>query len=125
MSLSAKRKSSLKARTQSLTPPVLYGRGFADDRLLLARHEGADHHAISGQLGDWRKVRIREDRGRSRHVAWEARPRRVGAKKGRGKFKAVQPRAKKKNAAATTPGAAEEQSTTIPRRRAWPLGEQP
>lgn len=39
---------------------VLHGRGFADDRLLIARHAGADHHAISGQLGDWRKVRIRE-----------------------------------------------------------------
>ena len=39
---------------------VLHGRGFADDRLLIARHAGADHHAMSGQLGDWRKVRIRE-----------------------------------------------------------------
>jgi hypothetical protein len=86
---------------------VLRGRGFADDRLLVARHEGAHHNAMSGLIGHWRKVRVREDRGRPRHVAWEARPRRVGAKKGRSKFKAVGHKGDGKNASTTTPGAAD------------------
>ena len=68
---------------------VLHGRGFPDDRLLIARHEYARHYAMIGPLGHWRKVRIREDRGLPRHVVWESRPRRVGAKKGRGKFGAA------------------------------------
>jgi hypothetical protein len=104
---------------------VLHRLGYADDCRITVWHEGADHHAISGLLGYWRKRRIREDRGMPRYVAWEPRLRRVGAKKGRAKFKAVPPRVKKKNASATTPGAAKEQSTTILRRRASPFGEQP
>ena len=62
---------------------ALHRLGYSDDRRLTVWHEGADHYAISGQLGYWRKRRICEDRGRPRYVAWEPRPRRVGAKKGR------------------------------------------
>ena len=84
MSRSAERKSSSQALSQSVTPPAsLHRLGYSDDRRLTVWHEGADHYAISGQLGYWRKRRIREDRGRPRYVAWEPRPRRVGAKKGR------------------------------------------
>jgi hypothetical protein len=103
---------------------VLHRLGYADDCRITVWHEGADHHAISGLLGFWRKQRIREDRGMPRYASWEARPRRVGAKKGRGKFNGVQPGAKKKNAPPTTPGAAKEQSTMIPRRRARRLEDQ-
>ena len=61
---------------------VLHRLGYADDCRITVWHEGADHHAISGLLGYWRKRRICEDRGMPRYVAWEPRPRRVGAKKG-------------------------------------------
>ena len=47
---------------------VLRQVGFPDDVLLVARHAGADHEAIRGPLGVWRKVRTREDRGRPRFV---------------------------------------------------------
>jgi hypothetical protein len=62
---------------------VLHGAGYPDDALLVARHDGADCDAISGPLGVWRKVRVREDRGPPRHVPWEPFPsRRVrGAKR--------------------------------------------
>ena len=98
----------------------LHRQGYSDDRLLLARHEGAKHDAMHGPLGKWRKGRVREDRG-LRYVAWEPRPRRVGAKKGRGKFNGVEHRAEKKNASTTTPGAGKGQSAVLrppPRPRA-------
>lgn len=53
---------------------VLRQVGFPDDVLLVARHAGADHEAIRGPLGVWRKVRTREDRGRPRFVIWEPFP---------------------------------------------------
>jgi hypothetical protein len=84
---------------------VLHRLGYSDACRLIAWHEGSDHHAISGRLGFWRKRRIREDRGLPRYVAWEPLPRRVGVKKGRGKFKGVRSRTKKKNASTATPGA--------------------
>jgi hypothetical protein len=83
---------------------VLHRMGYSGHLLLLAQHEGAAHYAMRGPLGSWRKVRIREDRG-LRYVAWEPHPRRVGAKKGQRKLKAVEHRAEKKDASATTPGA--------------------
>jgi hypothetical protein len=88
----------------------LHRQGYSDDRLLLARHAGAKHDAMHGPLGKWRKVRVREDRG-LRYVAWEARPRRVGAKKGRRKVKGAEHRAQKKNASTTTPGAVKWRSS--------------
>jgi hypothetical protein len=88
---------------------VLHGMGYSDHLLLVAQHEGAAHYAMRGSLGAWRKVRIREDRG-LRHVAWEAHPRRVGAKKGRRKFKGVRARVRTKNASTTTPGAEQRHS---------------
>jgi hypothetical protein len=61
---------------------VLYGRGYSDDCTLVARHGAADHDAIQGPLGVWRKLRVREDRGGPRFVAWEAFPaRRVDVNK--------------------------------------------
>lgn len=115
----------VKSSTQPLcnAARVLHQLGYPDDCWLIAWHEGSDHHAYRGRLGYLRKRRVREDRG-LRYVAWEPRPRRVGAKKGRGKFKGVQPTAKKKNASATTPGAAERASTAIPPGCARPRGEQ-
>jgi hypothetical protein len=75
---------------------VLHRRGYSDHLLLVAQHEGAAHYAMRGPLGFWRKVRIREDRGLPRYVAWEPRPRRVGAKKGRSNRKAAKHRPEKK-----------------------------
>jgi hypothetical protein len=84
---------------------VLHRLGYPDDTRLVAWHEGSDHHAISGRLGFWRKRRIREDRSMPRYVAWEARPRRVGAKKGVSKLTAAEHPAEKKSAPTTAPGA--------------------
>ena len=103
---------------------VLHRRGYSDDRRLTVWHEGADHHAISGSLGYWRKQRIREDRGIPRYVAWEPRPRRVGAKKGRRKVKGAEDRAEKKNTSTTTPGAGKGQSAVL-RPPPRPLPGQP
>src|SRR5277367_988325 len=89
---------------------VLHRMGYSDHRLLVAQHEGAAHYAMRGPLGHWRKIRIREDRG-LRHVAWEPRPRRVGAKKGRGKLKGVRPGPEKKSTSTNAPGAV---------KRHWP-----
>jgi hypothetical protein len=88
---------------------ILHRQGYSDDRLLLARHEGAKHDAMHGPLGKWRKVRVREDRG-LRYVAWEPRLRRVGAKKGRRKVKGAEHRAEKKNASTKPPGATKSHS---------------
>jgi hypothetical protein len=96
---------------------VLHRLGYSDDFRLIVWHQGSDHYAISGQLGYLRKRRVREDCG-LRYVAWEPRPRRVGAKKGRGKFKDVEHRAEKKNASTTMPGAAKGQSPTTLTSRA-------
>jgi hypothetical protein len=101
---------------------VLHRMGYSDHLLLVAQHEGAAHYAMRGSLGAWRKVRIREDRG-LRHVAWEAHPRRVGAKKGRRKFKGLRARARTKNASTTTPGAEQRHSPAaarVPNPRATP-----
>jgi hypothetical protein len=114
---------------QSSTQPickaarVLHRLGYSDDYRLVASHEGSDHHAISGRLGYWRKRRVREDRGLPRYVAWESRPRRVGAKKSRRKFKGVERGGKKKNASTTTPGAHKGHST-VPQVGARSLREQ-
>lgn len=75
----------VKASTQPISDAarVLHQLGLPDNVLLVARHHGAAHDAISAPLGVWRKVRVREDRGPPRFVAWEPLPRRVVAKKGR------------------------------------------
>lgn len=101
----------------------IHRQGYSDDRLLLARHEGAKHDAMHGPLGKWRKVRVREDRG-LRYVAWEPRLGRVGAKKGRRKVKGAEHRAEKKNASTTTPGAGKGQSAVL-RPPPRPRPEQP
>ena len=96
--------------TISETARILHGDDYSDDRLLIVRHEGSDHDAISGRLGYWRGVRVREDRGPPRHVAWEPLPRRVRAKKGHTKEKAVGDRASQKNAPTAAPGAGKAHS---------------
>ena len=88
---------------------VLHRNGYPDDCRLVARHEGADHHAISGPLGYWRKRRVREDRG-LRYAAWEANLRRVGAKKGRRELRGIRPRAEKKSTSTKAPGAVKRHS---------------
>jgi hypothetical protein len=98
--------------------------GYTDGRRLIVWYEGSDHHAIRGRLGYRRRRRVREDRGLPRYVAWEPRPRRLGAKKGRWKPKAVGHRAEKKNASATTPRAGKGHSTVL-RPGARSLREQP
>ena len=61
---------------------ALHRIGFPDDAELVARHAGADHYAMRGPLGVWRKVRFREDRGSPRFVPWEPFPsRRVRPRK--------------------------------------------
>jgi hypothetical protein len=52
----------------------LHALGHPDDAVLVARHFGADHEAMRGPLGVWRKLRVREDRGRPRFVRWEPFP---------------------------------------------------
>lgn len=89
---------------------VLHRQGYRDNRILIARHDGADHYAISGRLGVWRRLRVREDRGPPRHAAWEPLPRRVRANKGRPERKAGH-RANEKNAPTTLPGAAKRHCT--------------
>jgi hypothetical protein len=78
---------------------VLHRMGYSDRRLLFAQHEAAAHYAMRATLGSWRKLRIREDRG-LRYVAWEPRPRRVGAKKGRSKRSTTVPGATYRHSAA-------------------------
>jgi hypothetical protein len=85
---------------------VLHRQGHQDDRPLVVRHDGADHDAVHGRLGVWRRLRVREDRGPPRHVAWEPLPRRVRAKKGRTEEKATGHRPGKTEASTTPPGAA-------------------
>ena len=84
MSRSAGRKSSSQALSQSVTPPASFigsatrmiaGSPFGMKAPIIMR--SAVNSAIGGNGG------IREDRGLPRYVAWEPRPRRVGAKKGR------------------------------------------
>ena len=58
-------------QTISNTARVLHRLGYTDDDLLVARHDGADHDAIRGPLGVWRKVRVREDQRGLRYVRWE------------------------------------------------------
>jgi hypothetical protein len=98
---------------------VLHGAGYPDDALLVARHDGADCDAISGPLGVWRKVRVREDRGPPRHVPWEPFPsRRVrGAKReiaagGRGSRHAVGAPSKQPGAPGTVVGSTDEEIAT-------------
>ena len=105
----------VKSSAQSICDAarVLHRLGYADDCRMAIRHEGADHHAISGLLGYWRKRRIREDRGMPRYVAWEPRPRRVEAKKSPGKFKSIRLRTKNKNSSTTNPGAIDGHSAPL------------
>ena len=103
-------KSSKRARIQSPTPPAFsIGRVIRTTGCYCAARGRCKHDAMHGPLGKWRKVRVREDRG-LRYVAWEPRPRRVGAKKGRSKVKGAKHRAEKKNASTTMPGAIERHS---------------
>jgi len=53
---------------------ALHQRGYPDNVLLVARHHGADHDAISGPLGTWRQLRVREDRNAPRFANWEPLP---------------------------------------------------
>jgi hypothetical protein len=88
----------------------LHSHGYSDDRLLIVRHEDADHDAIRGRLGIWRRVRVREDRGPPRQVAWEPLPRRVRARKGLTEEKGTVHRAGKKNGPPAAPGASKQHS---------------
>jgi hypothetical protein len=55
---------------------VLHRSGYSDQILLVARHVGADHDAIQGPLGVWRKLRVRQDRGGDRFAPWDPFPER-------------------------------------------------
>lgn len=58
---------------------TLHGRGHSDHSVLVLRHYGADHVAMHGPVGVWRKLRVREERGTPRFVEWQPLPRRVKA----------------------------------------------
>ena len=76
-------------------------------------HRGANHDAIHGPLGVWRRLRIREGRGGPRYAKWEPFPLRpVAVIKGRPRGKATGHRTGKKNAPTAAPGAGKG----IPRR---------
>jgi hypothetical protein len=64
--------SLASAPTRSPTLLALSTSLAIDGSVVVVRHNGAAHDAISGPLGYWRKVRAREDRGIPRHAGWEA-----------------------------------------------------
>jgi hypothetical protein len=87
---------------------ALHHLGYADELVLVVWHRGANHEAIRGPLGVWRRLRIRDGRGGPRFAKWEPFPLRpVQAKKGHTEAKAVGPRGGRKNAPAAAPGARE------------------
>jgi hypothetical protein len=89
---------------------ALHNLGYPDELLLVVWHRGANHEAIRGPLGVWRRLRVREDRGGPRFARWEPLPRRVAPKKGRTEGKAIGHRAGEKNAPTAAPGAGERHS---------------
>lgn len=78
-------KRVIRASSQPICAAAraLHDLGYPDELLLVARHHGANHDAIGGPLGEWRRLRVCEDRGGPRFARWEPLPRRVGAKQGR------------------------------------------
>ena len=90
---------------------VLHRLGYPDELRVVVSHRGANHDAIHGPLGVWRRLRVREGRGGPRFAKWEPFPSRpVRARKGRNQGN----RAGKKNAPAAAPGAGKGHS-----RRPW------
>lgn len=51
---------------------ALHALGYSDDSILVARHRGSDMVSMSGPLGAWRGLTVREDRTGPRFVRWEA-----------------------------------------------------
>ena len=91
---------------------ILHRLGHQEHILLVARHHGADHDAIRGPLGVWRRLRIREGRGCPRYAKWEPFPLRpVAVIKGRARGKATGHRTGKKNAPTAAPGAGKGHSS--------------
>jgi len=85
---------------------VLHRLGYPDELLLVVWHRGANHEAIRGPLGVWRRLRVREDRGGPRFARWQPFPSRpVAVIKGRPRGKATGHRSGKKNAPTAAPGA--------------------
>jgi hypothetical protein len=66
------RIASVSTHAISDAARALHKLGHLDGSVVVVRHNGAAHDAISGPLGYWRKVRAREDRGIPRHAGWEA-----------------------------------------------------
>jgi hypothetical protein len=90
---------------------ILHQRGYDDDLVLVAMHQGANYEAIRGPLGVWRGLRVREGRGGPRYAKWEPFPLRpVGAKHGRIEGGHRGHRTKEKNASTTDPGAGKSHS---------------
>jgi hypothetical protein len=90
---------------------ALHRLGYPDELKLVVWHRDANHEAIRGPLGVWRRLRVREGRGGPRFVKWEPFPSRpVRARKGRNQGKPVGHRANEKNASTTAPGAGKRHS---------------
>jgi hypothetical protein len=85
---------------------ILHRLGHDDDVLLVARHQGANHDAIHGPLGVWRRLRIREGRGGPRYAKWEPFPSRpVAVMKSRPRGRATGHRTVEKDTPTAAPGA--------------------
>jgi hypothetical protein len=57
----------------------LLGLGYEPTTVLVMRHAGSDTDSLTCQIGPAAKLRVKEDRGGPRFVAWEPIPRRVEA----------------------------------------------
>ena len=51
---------------------ALHALGHRDDSIVVARHHGSDVVSMTGPLGAWRGLTVREDRAGPRFVRWEA-----------------------------------------------------
>jgi hypothetical protein len=93
---------------------ALHRLGYADGHVLAVRHRGANHDAIIGPLGVWRRLRVRDGRAGPRHVQWEPFPsRRVAARKSRIDRETTVGRADKTKASTAAPGTSDRR-TTLP-----------
>jgi hypothetical protein len=66
--------SSLVKRSRQPTcdaARVLHRRGYPDDTLLISKNLGSDYESLRGALGEWRRLRVREDRDGPRFAKYE------------------------------------------------------
>jgi hypothetical protein len=99
--------------TQSICEAAraLHNLGYPDELKLVIWHRGANHEAIRGPLGVWRRLRVREDRGGPRFARWQPFPTRpVAVTRGPPRGKAIGHRAGEKDAPTAAPGAAKRHS---------------